>query len=83
MSTKNPVTLAADLYKIRDTVKTLLGDQYKPTMTMLATTLMQSAKCGPEDILSAAIAAVKVCKPDPMQSLMTLACAVETLEPSA
>lgn len=76
------IQLAADLYKARDAMRQLLGEDYKPSMKLLADSMLKAANAKPEDILSVAIAACKVCNPTGIQALATLAAAVELIEPT-
>lgn len=78
----NPVRLAADLYRARDAMQKLLGDDYKPRMKQIADSLLTAANAKPEEILTVAIAACKVCNPTGIQALATLAAAVELIEPT-
>lgn len=81
-TTPNPIQLAADLYKARDAMRQLLGDDYKPRMKLLADSMLKAANAQPDDILIVAIAACKACNATGIQAIATLAAAVELIEPT-
>ena len=81
-TTEKTIHLAEGLYEARETMRQLLGDDYKPSMRLLAESMLKAANAKPENILSVAITACKVCNPTGMQALATLAAAVEMIEPT-
>lgn len=75
------VKLAAKLYEARDTIRTLLGDRYRPEMKRIGEYLMAMATQSGTTELKAALEVAKRCA-GPHAGMKVLAAAVELVEPS-
>lgn len=79
-ASEQQVKMAAELYKMRDRAKTLLGERYKPHMAELGRILMMN-----RDNKSPLEVAIEVCKERnliDMDLMMVMSAAVELLEPT-
>lgn len=74
------VRMAARLYEMRDTARSLLGDKYADKMAELGSALRQVADLTQRDPLSVAIEAAR--NTDGLAQCYVLAAAVELAEPS-
>lgn len=82
MTTEDKVKMAAQLYDMRDKAKRLLGDKYKGHMELLGKVLKDIAHQRKKDVLSVAIDHCKNRELAGIEFLLTMAAAVELVEPS-
>lgn len=81
-ATEKQVTMAAQLYDMRDRARRLLGDKYKPHMAELGKILRMTAERDKKEPLAVA---VDVCKKRELigtDLIMVMAAAVELTEPT-
>ena len=76
------VKMAAQLYDMRDKAKRLLGDKYKGHMELLGKVLKDIAYRRKQEVLSVAIEHCKNRELTGIEFLLTMAAAVEIMEPS-
>ena len=81
-ATEKQVTMAAQLYDMRDKARRLLGDKYKPHMAELGKLLKMTAERDKRDALSVAIEVCKKRELIGMDLVMVMAAAVELAEPT-
>ncbi len=81
-ATEKQVTMAAQLYDMRDKARRLLGDKYKPHMAELGKILKMTADRDKKDALSVAIEVCKKRELIGMDLMMVMAAAVELAEPT-
>ena len=81
-ATEKQVTMAAQLYDMRERARSLMGERYKPHMAELGKVLKMTAKRDKKDVLSVA---TEVCTKRAllgMEQMMVMAAAVELTEPT-
>jgi len=76
------VRIAADLYRMRDTARRLLGDKYKPYMDELGKIIADIAMRNKTGTIEAAIAHCKKRQLVGMELMLTMAAVVELAEPT-
>ncbi len=81
-ATEKQVTMAAQLYDMRDRARRLLGDKYKPHMAELGRILKITADRDKKDALAVAIDVCKKRELIGMDLMMVMAAAVELTEPT-
>jgi hypothetical protein len=81
-ATEKQVTMAAQLYDMRDKARRLLGDKYKPHMAELGRILKMTAERDKKDTLAVAIEVCKTRELIGMELMMVMAAAVELTEPT-
>jgi hypothetical protein len=81
-ATEKQVTMAAQLYDMRDKARRLLGDKYKPHMAELGRILKMTAERDKKDTLAVAIEVCKKRELIGMELMMVMAAAVELTEPT-
>jgi hypothetical protein len=81
-ATEKQVTMAAQLYDMRDRARRLLGDKYKPHMAELGNILKMTADRDKKDALAVAIEVCKKRELIGMDLMMVMAAAVELTEPT-
>lgn len=81
-ATEKHVTMAAQLYDMRDKARRLLGANYKPHMAELGKILKMTAERDKTDALSVAIEVCKKRELIGMDLMMVMAAAVELTEPT-
>jgi len=81
-ATEKQVTMAAQLYDMRERARSLMGERYKPHMAELGKILKMTAERDKKDVLSVA---TEVCTKRAllgMEQMMVMAAAVELTEPT-
>ena len=81
-ATEQQVSMAAQLYDMRDKARRLLGDKYKPHMAELGKILRMTADRDKKSILAVATEVCKKRELIGMDMLMIMAAAVEIVEPT-
>ena len=81
-ATEKQVTMAAELYGMRDKARRLLGDKYKPRMAELGKILTMTAQRDKKEPLAVAIEAAKKRNLIGMDLMLVMAAAVELAEPT-
>ena len=81
-ATEKQVTMAAQLYDMRDKARRLLGDKYKPHMAELGKILTMTAARDKKEPLAVAIDVAKKRELIGMDLMMVMAAAVELAEPT-
>lgn len=81
-ATEKQVTMAAQLYDMRDKARRLLGDKYKPHMAELGKILTMTAARDKKEPLAVAIEVAKKRELIGMDLMMVMAAAVELAEPT-
>ena len=81
-ATEKQVTIAAQLYDMRDKARRLLGDKYKPHMAELGKILTMTAARDKKEPLAVAIEVAKKRELIGMDLMMVMAAAVELAEPT-
>lgn len=81
-ATEKQVTMAAQLYDMRDKARRLLGVHYKPHMAELGRILKMTAERDKKDTLDVAIEVAKKRDLSGMDLMMVMAAAVELAEPT-
>lgn len=81
-ATEKQVTMAAQLYDMRDRARRLLGDKYKPHMAELGRILKMTADRDKKDALAVAVEVCKKRELIGMDLMMVMAAAVELTEPT-
>ncbi len=81
-ATEKQVTMAAQLYDMRDKARRMLGDKYKPHMTDLGKILTMTAERDKKEPLAVAIEVAKKRGLVGMDLMMVMAAAVELAEPT-
>lgn len=81
-ATEKQVTMAAELYNMRDKARRLLGDKYKPHMAELGRILTMTAERDKKEPLAVAIDVAKKRELVGMDLMLVMAAAVELAEPS-
>lgn len=81
-ATEKQVTMAAELYNMRDKARRLLGDKYKPHMAELGRILTMTAERDKKEPLAVAISIAKKRELVGMDLMLVMAAAVELAEPS-
>lgn len=81
-ATEKQVTMAAQLYDMRDKARRLLGDNYRPHMAELGKILKMTADRDKKDALAVAIEVCKKRELIGMDLMMVMAAAVELTEPT-
>ena len=81
-ATEQQVSMAVQLYDMRDKARRLLGDKYKPHMAELGKILRMTADRDKKSILAVATEACKKRELIGMDMLMIMAAAVEIVEPT-
>ena len=81
-ATEKQVTMAAELYNMRDKARRLLGDSYKPHMAGLGKILKMTADRDKKDAMSVAIEVCKKREFIGIDLMMVMAAAVELTEPT-
>ena len=81
-ATEKQVTMAAQLYDMRDKARRLLGDKYKPHMAELGKILKMTAERDKKEPLAVAIEVCKKRELIGMDLVMVMAAAVELAEPT-
>jgi len=81
-ATEKQVTMAAQLYDMRDKARRLLGDKYKPHMAELGKILTMTAARDKKQPLAVAIEVAKKRELIGMDLMMVMAAAVELAEPT-
>ena len=81
-ATEKQVTMAAQLYDMRDKARRLLGAAYKPHMAELGKILTMTAVRNKKEPLAVAIEAAKKRDLIGMDLMMVMAAAVELAEPT-
>lgn len=76
------VTMAAELYGMRDKARRLLGDKYKPHMAELGKILKMTAQRDKKEPLAVAIEVAKKRNLIGMDLMLVMAAAVELAEPT-
>ena len=82
MTDEKNIRMAADLYRMRDKAKMLLGDKYKPHMAELGKIISAWALRDKKSYLEVVIAHCKKKDMQGMELIFTMAAAVELAEPS-
>ena len=82
MTTEKHVTMAAQLYDMRDRARSLLGDKYKAHMAELGKILKMTADRDKKDALGVAIEVCKKRELIGMDMMMVMAAAVDLTEPT-
>ena len=81
-ATEKQVTMAAELYNMRDKARRLLGDKYKPHMAELGRILTMTSERDKKEPLAVAIDVAKKRELVGMDLMLVMAAAVELAEPS-
>jgi hypothetical protein len=81
-ATEKQLTIAVQLYDMRDKARRLLGDKYKPHMAELGKILKMTADRDKRSVLSVAAEISKKRNLIGMDLLMVMAAAVELMEPT-
>ena len=81
-ATEQQVSMAVQLYDMRDKARRLLGDKYKPHMAELGKILRMTADRDKKSILEIATEVCKKRELIGMDMLMIMAAAVEIVEPT-
>lgn len=81
-ATEKQVTMAAQLYDMRDKARRLLGDKYKPHMAELGKILKMTAERDKKEPLAVAVEVCKKRELVGMDLMMVMAAAVELAEPT-
>lgn len=81
-ATEKQVTMAAQLYNMRDKARRLMGDKYKPHMAELGKILTMTAARDKKEPLAVAIEVAKKRELIGMDLMMVMAAAVELAEPT-
>lgn len=81
-ATEKQVTMAAQLYDMRDKARRLLGDKYKPHMAELGKILTMTAERDKKESLAVAVEFCKKRELIGMDLMMVMAAAVELAEPT-
>lgn len=81
-ATEKQVTMAAQLYDMRDKARRLMGDKYKPHMAELGKILKMTAQRDKKEPLAVAIEVAKKRELIGMDLIMVMAAAVELTEPT-
>ena len=81
-ATEKQITMAAQLYDMRDKARRLLGDKYKPHMAEIGAILKMTAERDKKDPLAVAVEVCKKREMIGMDLMMVLAAAVELAEPT-
>lgn len=81
-ATEKQVTMAAQLYDMRDKARRLLGDQYKLHMAELGKVLKMTAERDKKEPLAVAIDVAEERELIGMDLMMVMAAAVELAEPT-
>jgi len=81
-ATEKQLTMAVQLYGMRERARSLMGERYKPHMAELGKVLKMTAERDKKDVLSVA---AEVCTKRAllgMEQMMVMAAAVELTEPT-
>ena len=81
-ATEKQVTMAAELYNMRDKARRLLGDKYKPHMAELGKILTMTAQRDKKEPLAVAIDVAKKRNLIGVDLMLVMAAAVELAEPT-
>jgi hypothetical protein len=81
-ATEKQLTIAVQLYDMRNKARRLLGDKYKPHMAELGKILKMTADRDKRSVLSVATEISKKRNLIGMDLLMVMAAAVELMEPT-
>lgn len=81
-ATEKQVTMAAELYNMRDKARRLLGDKYKAHMAELGRILTATAQRDKKEPLAVAIEVAKKRGLIGMDLMLVMAAAVELTEPT-
>ncbi len=81
-ATEQQVSMAAQLYDMRDKARRLLGDKYKPHMAELGKILRMTADRDKKSILAVATEVCKKRELIGMDMMMIMAAVVELAEPT-
>jgi hypothetical protein len=81
-ATEKQLTMAVQLYDMRDKARRLLGDKYKPHMAELGKILKMTADRDKRSVLSVATEISKKGNLIGMDLLLVMAAAVELMEPT-
>ena len=81
-ATEKQVTMAAQLYDMRDKARRLLGDKYKPHMAELGKILKMTAERDKKQPLAVAVEVCKKRELIGMDLMIVMAAAVELAEPT-
>lgn len=82
-ATQKQIQLAAQLYSVRETARSLLGTKFAERMAEYGAVIQQVAEKTGKDVLAAATAMARDPALSPGTAICVVAAAVELVEPSA
>jgi hypothetical protein len=82
MASERHINMAAQLYKMRDAARSLLGSKYEDRMRAIGADMQQAAAVSGKQVLTIALEAAKHPDCSPTATILFMAAAVELVEPS-